>query len=89
MHRRWYGEIGERYNVAAGEETMPTIEGKQAGIWINDYVKKAGEFEGVAKAVRVLVKNAVKGVEEYVIRGRFRHSTQTDRWAASWLAKST
>ena len=45
---------------------MPTIEGKQAGIWINDYVKEAGKFEGVAKAVRVLVKNAVKGVEEYV-----------------------
>lgn len=45
---------------------MPTIEGKQAGIWINDYVKKAGKFEGVAKAVRVLVKKAVKGVEEYV-----------------------
>ena len=45
---------------------MPTIEGKQAGIWINDYVKKAGEFEGVAKAVRALVKKAVKGVEEYV-----------------------
>lgn len=45
---------------------MPTIEGKQAGIWINDYVKEAGKFEGVAKAVRGLVKNAVKGVEEYV-----------------------
>ncbi len=45
---------------------MPTIEGKQAGIWINDYVKDAGKFVGVAKAVRVLVKDAVKGVEEYV-----------------------
>jgi len=45
---------------------MPTIEGKQAGIWINDYVKDAGKLEGVAKAVRVLVKDAVKGVEEYV-----------------------
>ena len=45
---------------------MPTIEGKQAVIWINDYVKDAGKLEGVAKAVRVLVKDAVKGVEEYV-----------------------
>jgi hypothetical protein len=45
---------------------MPTIEGKQAGIWINDYVKEAGKLEGVAKAVRVMVKNAVKGVDEYV-----------------------
>jgi hypothetical protein len=45
---------------------MPTIEGKQAGTWINDYVKNAGEREGVAKAVRALVKKAVKGAEEYV-----------------------
>jgi hypothetical protein len=45
---------------------MPTIEGKQAKIWITDYVNKAGKFEGVTKAVRVLVKKAVKGVEEYV-----------------------
>src|SRR5580765_9047380 len=45
---------------------MPTIEGKQAGIWINDYVKKAGKCEGVLKAVRALVKKDVKGVEEYV-----------------------
>ena len=45
---------------------MPTIEGKQAGIWIHDYVKKAGKCEGVAKAVRALVKAVVKGVEEYV-----------------------
>jgi len=45
---------------------MPTIEGKQAVIWINDYVKTAGKLEGVAKAVRTLVKKAVKGVEEYV-----------------------
>lgn len=44
---------------------MPTIEGKQAEIWINDYVKEAGKLEGVAKAVRALMK-AVKGVEEYV-----------------------
>ena len=45
---------------------MPTIEGNDATKWINDYVKKAGDFEGVAKAVRVLVKKSVKGVEEYV-----------------------
>lgn len=45
---------------------MPTIEGKQAGAWINDYVRTAGELEGVARAVRRLVKKAVKGVEEYV-----------------------
>ena len=45
---------------------MPTIEGKQAGVWINAYVKRAGKFEGVAKAVRTLVKKTVKGGEEYV-----------------------
>ena len=45
---------------------MPTIEGKQAAIWITDYVNKAGKLKGVTKAVRALVKNAVKGVEEYV-----------------------
>jgi hypothetical protein len=45
---------------------MPTIEGKQAGTWINDYVKNAGECKAVAKAVRALVKKSVKGVEEYV-----------------------
>ena len=44
---------------------MPTIEGKQSEIWINEYVKTSGEFEGVAKAVRTLMQ-AVKGVEEYV-----------------------
>ena len=50
----------------AQEVPMPTIEGKQAGVWINAYVKKAGKFEGVAKAVRALVKKTVKGGEEYV-----------------------
>lgn len=44
---------------------MPTIEGKQAEIWINNYLKEAGKLEGVAKAVRALMK-AIKGVEEYV-----------------------
>ena len=45
---------------------MPTIEGKQAGVWIDAYVKKAGKLEGVTKAVRALVKKTVKGGEEYV-----------------------
>lgn len=45
---------------------MPTIEGKAAGIWIKNYVSKAGDFEGVTKAVRALVKRSVNGVEEYV-----------------------
>lgn len=45
---------------------MPTIEGKRAKIWIDDYVKDAGEHEGVAKAVRALVKKTAKGAEEYV-----------------------
>ena len=45
---------------------MPTIEGKQAAIWITDYVNKAGDLEGVSKAVRALMKKTVKGVEEYV-----------------------
>ena len=45
---------------------MPTIEGKQARIWVDDYVTKAGKCEGVAKAVRALVKKVVKGAEEYV-----------------------
>ena len=45
---------------------MPTIEGKEAGIWISDYVSKAGKFEPVAKALRALMKKEVKGVEEYV-----------------------
>ena len=45
---------------------MPTIEGKQARGWIAEYVKKAGKLDGVAKAVRALVKKTVKGGEEYV-----------------------
>ena len=48
------------------EEPMPTIEVNEAGIWIDRYVNKAGEFEGVTKAVRALVKKTVKGCEEYV-----------------------
>ena len=45
---------------------MPTIEGKEARLWIDAYVKKAGKLSGVAKAVRALVKRTVKGCEEYV-----------------------
>jgi len=45
---------------------MPTLEGKQATIWINDYVNKAGKFAGVTRAVRALMKRTVSGVEEYV-----------------------
>ena len=45
---------------------MATIEGKQARVWIDAYVKKAGKLPGVAKAVRTLVKKTVAGCEEYV-----------------------
>ena len=45
---------------------MPTIEGREGKLWIDAYVKKAGKFEGVAKAVRALVKKTAAGCEEYV-----------------------
>lgn len=45
---------------------MPTIEGKEALVWIDAYVKEAGELEKVAKAVRALVKKTAKDCEEYV-----------------------
>jgi hypothetical protein len=45
---------------------MPTIEGKDGRLWIDAYVKKAGKLEGVAKAVRALVKKTAAGCEEYV-----------------------
>jgi len=45
---------------------MPTIEGKQARVWIDAYVQEAGELEKVAKAVRSLVTKTVNGCEEYV-----------------------
>jgi hypothetical protein len=67
---------------------MPTIEGKEAGIWIDDYVKNAGEHAGVAKAARALVKAAVKGAEEYVNPWKIRHSIRTDPCAASWSVKT-
>src|SRR5262245_32955695 len=37
--------LQERENGRIEWRPMPTIEGKQAGIWINDYVKEAGKFE--------------------------------------------
>jgi hypothetical protein len=46
---------------------MATIEGKEARVWTDRYVKKAGKFENVAKAVRALVKKAAPGSEEYVL----------------------
>jgi hypothetical protein len=45
---------------------MPTVEGKEARVWIDKYVNKAGKVPGVAKAVRALVKKTVAGCEEYV-----------------------
>ena len=45
---------------------MPTVEGREARVWIDEYVKKAGKLSGVAKMVRALVKKAVAGCQEYV-----------------------
>src|SRR5215469_16508303 len=49
-----------------GKDQMPTVEGKEASVWVNEYVKRAGKLSGVAKAVRALVKKTVAGCEEYV-----------------------
>ena len=45
---------------------MPTIEGMEGRLWIDAYVKKAGKLQGVARAVRRLVKNTAADCEEYV-----------------------
>ena len=45
---------------------MPTIEGKDARVWINKYAKSAGKLAGVVKAIRSLVKKTVPRSEEYV-----------------------
>src|SRR5262249_34411418 len=45
---------------------MPTIERKEARVWIDPYVKKAAKMSRVAKAVRALVKKSVPRSEEYV-----------------------
>ena len=44
---------------------MPTVEGREARVWIDEYVKKAGKLSGVAKMVRALVKKAVAGCEAH------------------------
>src|SRR4051812_13893006 len=48
------------------EGRVPTVEGKEARVWIDAYVNKAGKLSEVAKAVRALVKKTVAGSEEYV-----------------------
>jgi hypothetical protein len=45
---------------------MPTVEGREARVWIDKYVMKAGKLSGVAKLVRALVKKSVAGCVEYV-----------------------
>jgi hypothetical protein len=45
---------------------MPTIEGKEARLWIDAYVKGAGKLGQVAKSVRTLVLKTAVGCEEYV-----------------------
>ena len=45
---------------------MPTVEGKDARVWIDEYIEKGGSLSGVAKGVRALVKKTVAGCEEYV-----------------------
>ena len=45
---------------------MPTIEGKEGRLWIDAYVRKAGRYSGVMKAVRALVKKTAADCEEYV-----------------------
>jgi hypothetical protein len=45
---------------------MPTIEGKEGRVWIDEYVGKAGKMKGVLKGLRALVKKTVAECEEYV-----------------------
>jgi hypothetical protein len=45
---------------------MPTVEGKEGRLWIDDYVAKAGKMQGVMKGLRALVKRTLAGCEEYV-----------------------
>jgi len=45
---------------------MPTVEGKEGRLWIDEYVAKAGKMQGVLKGLRALVKKTVAGREEYV-----------------------
>ena len=45
---------------------MPTIEGKEGRLWIDEYVAKAGKHKDVVKGLRSLVKRTLTGCEEYV-----------------------
>ena len=45
---------------------MPTIEGKEGRVWIDEYVAKPGKMKEVMKGLRALVKKTVPGCEEYV-----------------------
>ena len=45
---------------------MPTIEGKEARVWIDRYNTKSKKLSRVARAIRALVKENVAGCEEYV-----------------------
>ena len=45
---------------------MPTIEGKEGRVWIDEYVAKAGKQKDVVKGLRALVKRTIAGCEEYV-----------------------
>lgn len=58
--------MGRVKNDGVLEKSMPTIEGKAGKLWIDAYVKKAGKFSGVMRAVRMLVKETAADCEEYV-----------------------
>jgi len=45
---------------------MPAVEGKEARVWVDKYVKRAGKLSRVAEAVRALVRKTAAGCEEYV-----------------------
>ena len=45
---------------------MPTIEGKDARVWIDAYLSEAGKLAPAAKAVRAMIKKVASGCEEYV-----------------------
>jgi len=45
---------------------MPTVEGREGRLWIDEYVAKAGKMKGVLKGLRALVKKTLAGCEEYV-----------------------
>jgi len=45
---------------------MPTIEGKDARLWIDAYVRGSGKLEQIAKSIRALVMKTATDCEEYV-----------------------